>query len=165
MKGVKGIKITELGFIPQKIGDLIYHEGPLLSAYNDRNNPDTYYLYKWADCDEKVNRWLVSQVSISNLRSFFLKEISLRTLVLSNPSVFILELDDKLMESGIMISATTDLPNEYMPKESSFYKEDAFTDFSQTFKTRILGKNITETLTFIINEVNSIKLILQRNLA
>jgi hypothetical protein len=121
MKEIKGIKIPTLGFAPQKIGDLIYHEGPLLSLFLDRNNPDIYYLYKWADCDERTNRWLVLQLNSINLRSFFYKEISLRTLLLNSPLTYVLALDDSLAEVDIMICATADLPESYLPKENSFY--------------------------------------------
>ncbi len=117
MKSITGIKIPKLGFIPQKIGDLIYHEGPLLSLFIDRSNPDTYYLYKWADCDEKTNRWLVLQLNTVDLRSFFYKEISLKSLLLNSPVTYVLNLDDNLTETNIMVCSTNDLPKEYLPKK------------------------------------------------
>ena len=137
MKEIVGIKIPKLGFVAQKIGDLLYHEGPLLSLFIDRNTPDIYYLYKWADCDEESNRWLVFQFNIQCLRRFFYQEISLRTLLLNNPSTFVLGLDDNLSEIDIMISATHLLPEEYLPKECSFYDEEKYTEFSHTFKSII----------------------------
>jgi len=157
MKDITGIKIPKLGFAPQKIGDLIYHEGPLLSLFLDRNNPDTYYLYKWADCNEKTNRWLVLQLNSINLRSFFYKEISLRTLLLNSPLTYILSLDDKLAETDIMICATADLPESYLPKENSFYGEEKYTEFALTFKTIIANNRIYDILNEILKEVNSLK--------
>lgn len=157
MKDIKGIKIQKLGFTPQKIGDLIYHEGPLLSLFLDRNNPDTYYLYKWADCDENTNRWLVLQLNSINLRSFFYKEISLRTLLLNSPLTYVLGLDDNLVEADIMICATADLPETYLPNENSFYGEEKYTEFALTFKTIIANNRIYDILNEILKEVNSLK--------
>ena len=157
MKDIKGIKIPKLGFTPQKIGDLIYHEGPLLSLFLDRNNPDIYYLYKWADCDESTNRWLVLQLNSINLRSFFYKEISFRTLLLNSPLTYVLGLDDNLAEVDIMICATTDLPESYLPKENSFYGEEKYTEFALTFKTVIANDRIYDVLNEILKEVNSLK--------
>ena len=39
MKKIKGTIIKHLGFEPIKQGDFIYHEGPLLSHFVDKNNP------------------------------------------------------------------------------------------------------------------------------
>jgi hypothetical protein len=157
MKAMTGIKISKLGFIPQKIGDLIYHEGPLLSLFIDRNNPGTYYLYKWADCDEKVNRWLVLQLNTIDLRSFFYKEISLRTLLLNSPLTYVLSLDDKLVEVNMMVCSTVDLPKEYLPKENSLYSEEKYTEFASTFKTIIANNRIDNTLNEILKELNTLK--------
>jgi hypothetical protein len=157
MKPMTGIKIPKLGFSPQKIGDLIYHEGPLLSLFIDRNNPDIYYLYKWADCDEKTNRWLVLQLNTVDLRSFFYKEISLRTLLLKSPVTYVLSLDDNLTETNIMVCSTSDLPKEYLPKENSFYSEEKYTEFAATFKTIIANNRIDDTLNEILKELNALK--------
>lgn len=157
MKTISGIKITKLGFIPQKIGDLIYHEGPLLSLFIDRNNPDTYYLYKWADCDEKTNRWLVLQLNTIDLRSFFYKEISLRTLLLNNPLTYVLSLDDSLTEVDRMVCSTSDLPKEYLPKENSLYSEEKYTEFATVFKTIIASNRIDDMLNEILKELSVLK--------
>jgi hypothetical protein len=157
MKAMTGIKIPKLGFIPQKIGDLIYHEGPLLSLFIDRNNPDTYYLYKWADCDKKNNRWLVLPLNTINLRSFFYKEISLRTLLLNSPLTYVLNLDDNLTETDMMVCPTNDLPKEYLPKENSLFSEESYTEFATTFKTIIANNRMSDTLDEILKELRALK--------
>lgn len=157
MKELKGISIQKLGFVPQKIGDLIYFEGPLLSLFLDRNNPDIYYLYKWADCNETNNRWLVIQLNSINLRSFFFKEVSLRNLLLSSPLTYVLGLDDSLAEKEIIVCSTSDLPEIYLPKENSYFSEEKFTDFASTFKTIIANSRIYDILNEILKEVSLIK--------
>lgn len=157
MKELKGISIPTLGFIPQKIGDLIYFEGPLLSLFLDRNNPDTYYLYKWADCNETINRWLVIQLNSVSLRSFFFKEISLRNLLLNSPLSYVLGIDDTLIEKEIIVCATTDLPEIYLPKENSFFSEEKYTDFASTFKTIIANSRIYDILNEILKKVSVVE--------
>ena len=67
MKRLTGIKINKLDFVPKKQGDLLSHEGPLLSVFKDHFS-DNFYLYKWSDCDEKacqiLNRYLKNKPSI-----------------------------------------------------------------------------------------------------
>jgi hypothetical protein len=110
-----------------------------------------------ADCDERTNRWLVLQLNSINLRSFFYKEISLRTLLLNSPLTYVLALDDSLAEVDIMICATADLPESYLPKENSFYNEEKYTEFALTFKTIIANNRIYDVLNEILKEVNSLK--------
>lgn len=157
MKELKGISILKLGFVPQKIGDLIYFEGPLLSLFIDRSNPDIYYLYKWADCDDNTNRWLIVQLNSISLRSFFFKETSLRNILLSCPLTYVVELDDNLIEKEITVCATTDVPQAYLPTDSSYFSEEKYTDFASTFKTIIANNRIYDILNEILKEVNTIK--------
>lgn len=157
MKEIKGTQIQKLGFSPQKIGDLIYHEGPLLSLFIDKENTDMYYLYKWADCDEISNRWLIIHLNSITLKSFFFKDISLRNLFLNHPFVYVVNLDDNLFETEIMICSTNNLPEEYLPKENSFFNEEKYSEFASTFKSIIAGNKIYEILSVILKEINNIK--------
>ena len=157
MKKIDGIKISKLGFIPQKIGDLIYHEGPLLSLFIDRNNSDLYYFYKWVDCDEQTNRWLIVQLNAIALKSFFYKEISLRNLLLNNPLTFVLENDGNLTETEIKIAPTDKLPEEYLPKENSYFSEKKYSEFASTYKTMVANNDIQNKLNEILKKVNLIK--------
>lgn len=157
MKELKGIPISTLDFVPQKIGDLIYFEGPLLSLFIDSNNPDTYYLYKWADCNNIMNRWLVIKLNSVSLKNFFFKEISLRNLFLSSQLTYVLGIDDTLIEKEIIICATTNLPEMYLPKENSLFSEEKYTDFASAFKV-IIAKNVHyDILNEILKEVGIIK--------
>jgi len=71
MELIQSVEISKLGFIPQKLGDLLEHEGPLLSLYIDRDNPENYFLYKWVDNDKKCNRWAILPCTSKDLLAFF----------------------------------------------------------------------------------------------
>jgi len=157
MKDIKGIKINKLGFYPQKLGDLVYYEGPLLSLFIDKDSPDIYYLYKWVDNDETSNRWIVTQVTSLSLRTFFYKQISLKDLILNNPICYSIDLDNDLNEKVVLICSSTDLPKEYLPAEKSFFSEERYTEFAQTFKTIIASNRIYDILYEILSEIDFIK--------
>lgn len=157
MKDIQGTRIDKLGFYPQKLGDLIYFEGPLLSLFIDKNKPDTYYLYKWADNDETSNRWIITPIDSSVLRSFFKKEVSLKEIILNNPICYCIDLDGDLTERVIYVCSSTDLPEGYLPSEDSFYKEESYTEFAQTFKTIITNNRLYDLMYGILNELVVIK--------
>lgn len=156
MKELTGIRISQLGFQPQKLGDLIYHEGPLLSLFIDNENPDIYYVYKWVDNDETVNRWIIAQVNSAILRNFFHKRISLRNLIVNHPVTFSIEINNSLAKQNIQVCATAELPEEYLPAENSFYDEEAFTEFAESFKTIIDSINFYDKLNKKMSEIKSI---------
>lgn len=137
MKNINGIEIQKLSFTAQKLGDLIYYEGPLLSLYVDTENPGLYYLYKWADCDENVNRWLIAQTNEATLRKFFSKKDSLRNIILNNAIIYVVDLNDNLEQTHIQVSATTELLQEYLPDVQSYFVEEQYTDFANEFKATI----------------------------
>jgi hypothetical protein len=157
MKEINGIKINKLGFHPQKLGDLIYHEGPLLSLFIDKDNPDLYYIFKWADNDQDSNRWIVTQVNSLSLRAFFYKQTSLRDIILNNPVCYSVDIDNDLNEKSVLVCSSTDLPKEYLPGEKSFFSEERYSEFAQTFKTIIANNRIYDILYKILNEIDSIK--------
>lgn len=157
MEEIKGINIPKLSFKPQKLGDFLAHDGPLLSLFADTDNPDIYYFYKWTDSDSEVNRWLVFQVNLSILKKFLLQEVSLKGLLMQNPFVFLVDLDNDINEKQILIAATNDLPISYLPSEKSFFKEDAFTEFATEFKKTISQNKMYDLLTQIKQEISVMK--------
>ncbi len=158
LQSIEGFMIPKLEFYAQKIGDLIYHEGPLLSLFLDRDNPDTYYIYKWVDCNQKYNRWLISTTNITNLRSFFSKEFSLKELFLKNPVCFLIEIDHQLNTANSRVCSIHALPDGYFPGEKSFFNEERYTEFASTYKQIILRSPIHNTLQQLVNEVDDLKL-------
>lgn len=157
MKELEGFKIEKLGFYPQKLGDLIYFEGPLLSLFIDRNNPDIYYLYKWVDSDENLNRWIVTQVDSLSLRNFFYSQTTLREIILDSPVSYSIELNDELEEYNIKVCPSNNLPNEYLPSSGTYFEEEKFTEFAQAFKSIIAQTKLNTILNKIISEIKAIK--------
>lgn len=157
MEEIKGINIPKLSFNPQKLGDFLAHDGPLLSLFADTDNPDIYYFYKWTDSDKQANRWLVFQVNLSVLKKFLLQEISLKGILMQNPFVFLVDLDNELNEKQILIAATNDLPTSYLPSEKSFFKEEIFTEFATEFKKTIAQNKMYDILNQIRQEISVLR--------
>ena len=140
MKKLTGLKIDKLDFIPTKLGDLLYHEGPLLSVFKDYFS-DNFYLYKWSDCDEKANRWLVFKVSTLDLTAFFDKKISIKQMILEQPFSYFLDLDNQLAPLSIALVSTQNIPKNYLPEQDSFFDALEFECYAS-----VLQKNLNDKL-------------------
>lgn len=140
MKEVKGLNINHLGFNPLKLGDFIYYEGPLLSHFIDRNKPEDNYFYRWVDFDDNAHRWLIFKVSEKDLLAFFSGEYSLRQMIENNNFVTLLDLDDDLNKIQILITPLHGLPNNYLPTEQSFFKEELYNNYATQFKQTLIQK-------------------------
>ena len=136
MKRLIGVKINKLDFVATKQGDLLYHEGPLLSVFKD-NFSDNFYLYKWSDCDEKAHRWLVFKASFKNLTAFFDKQMSLRHIILDQPFTYLLDLDNNLDPLSIVIVSTHNIPKTYLPEPDSYFDAGEFESYALTFQQRL----------------------------
>lgn len=140
MELIQSGEISKLGFVPQKLGDLLEHEGPLLSLYIDRDNPEHYFLYKWVDSNEECNRWAILPCTSKDLLAFFEGEKSLRKLFLNKPYCFVIDLDEHLQIQSIKIIATEVLPERLLPNEKSFFKGEAFSVFATSYHDVLKSK-------------------------
>lgn len=140
MEQVQSVEISKLGFVPQKLGDILEHEGPLLSLYVDQDNPEHYFLYKWEGSNEECNRWTILPCAGKDLSAFFEGKESLRELFLNNPFCFVIDLDEHLQVQSIQITATEALPEEFLPSEKSFSQAEAFTVFATSFHNMLKSK-------------------------
>jgi hypothetical protein len=156
MKDIKGLKINDLGFNPVKLGDFLYYEGPLLSHFIDKNKPEDNYFYSWVDFDETAHRWLISKFTEKDLLAFFNGEISMQALTKSNNFITLLDLDNELNKLQIQIVPTSDVPDNYLPIDDSFYKEE----FYHTYATQ-LKQTLTQKQAALIEEKAILKLLLQ----
>ena len=159
MEDFKSISVPDLGVNLEKMGDFLYHEGPLLSLFKDSTNADNYYFYKWADCDDYANRWLVFAVKKENLRRFLFKELSLKQLIGINTFVFFVDINDDLAPTQYLISSLNDMPKSYLPTDNSFYKEGKYTELAEYVRNTILTdeNNVKYAINILINEVGSLK--------
>ncbi|MBL0912360.1 MAG: hypothetical protein IBJ09_08300 [Bacteroidia bacterium] len=137
MKKLKNTQHIETGFHAVKMGDLLYFEGPLISLFADKHNPDTYYLYKWADRDSRANRWLVLRLSSQELLLFFNAGISLLELIRNAGTVWLMDMNSALEVSGMVSSPVPDLPAEYLPAAGAYYSEGAYTMFASAFHSTL----------------------------
>lgn len=137
MKERKNTQHTETGFQAVKMGDLLYFEGPLISLFADKHNPDTYYLYKWAGRDSRADRWLVLRLGSQELLLFFNAGISLLELIRNAGTVWLLDMNNALEVSGMVSRAVPDLPAEYLPAAGTYYSEAEYTTFASAFHSTL----------------------------
>lgn len=100
--------------------DIVYFEGPLLTEF--RNQAGEPLLFSWCDNDETLNRWLAFRVRERDLISLTKREKDLRSLV-SDPVdgfVYVVDINDNLQHTLCAVANTTQLPEDYMPREGSF---------------------------------------------
>jgi hypothetical protein len=115
-----------------KIADLIYHEGPLLSLMCD--NDGNTFLYKWVGCNDIFNSWLVLQVTSQAFINFFNKQISLRNLCLESTEAIFIDINDELEIDLSAITVYKKIPSLYLPKASSFYDENIYTESAECIR-------------------------------
>jgi hypothetical protein len=157
MKAIEGTSISNLGFEPQKLGDLLYFEGPLLSLFRDASDLNQYYLYKWADGDDDCNRWIVLPVRKIDLITFFEKEITLRRLFERSERLYLLDLDDGLDQKGLLETTPDRLPDSYLPREGSFFSEEKYNPFASTMKKYLADASLFDVLNVVLNELAKVR--------
>ena len=123
MENLENYKIESLGLTLQRKGDLLYHEGPLLTHFVNSENSNEHYFYKWSDINEKCNRWLIFKVTVENLTSFFEGNLTLLHLIQKNPFVYFVDFDTNINEVNAVICPIQKIPNDYLPSERSFFKD------------------------------------------
>jgi hypothetical protein len=115
-----------------KIADLIYQEGPLLSLMCD--NDGNTFLYKWVECNDIFNSWLVLQVTSQELINFFSKQKSLQNLCLDSTEAIVIDINDELEIDLSAITVYKKTPSLYLPKASSFYNENIYTESAECIR-------------------------------
>jgi len=118
----------------------LYHEGPLLSHFIDENRPEDHYLYRWVDSGDEVHRWLIFRVSEEDLLAFFEQKITLKTLILSRQTVTVLDLDNDLNKKQIQLIPTEHLPENYLPSDTSTFKEKFYDEYALKLRENVLTK-------------------------
>ena len=158
MKKVKGIQIKHLDFDPVKQGDFIYHEGPLLSHFVDKNNPSDNYFYRWVDYNDESNRWLIFRISNDDLKLFFKNQVSIKELISKHSFMYLLDLGADLNKIQILLVAISDLPDTYLPQNNSFFNEEQYENHALTVRDNLLKKQYEiQTFEKILQEVAQLK--------
>ena len=157
MDNIKGLNISKLGFKPLKLGDFLYHEGPLVAHFVDADNVHEQYLYKWCDIDAQCNRWLIAKCSDTFLVDFFNKKITLRDIINNNAFVYLLDLDNDLNEHNILVVNTPDLPESYLPTAKSFFNEKQYEKYALQLKESIENVENVGNIKQVLAEITTLK--------
>jgi len=101
-----------------------------LSHFVNAQNPDEHYFYKWSDCDDLHNRWLIFGISTENLSFFFDEKLSLLALIQKTNFLFFVDLDTNLNTVNTFVCPTQKIPSDYLPSERSFFKESQYEQYA-----------------------------------
>ena len=87
----------------------------------------------------------------------------MQTMIKSNNFVTLLDLDNELNKLQIQIVPTSDLPDNYLPIEDSFYKEEFYHKYAAQLKQTLSQKHAAQVeekaiLKLLLQEVQSIKI-------
>ncbi len=161
MENLENYKIDSLELTLQRKGDLLYHEGPLLTHFVNSENSNEHYFYKWSDIDEKCNRWLIFKVTAENLISFFEGNLALLHLIQKNQFVYFADFDTNINEVNAFICPTQRIPDDYLPSERSFFKESQYEKYALTLKNELQKEaksfKESEIMEVLLREIQFIK--------
>jgi hypothetical protein len=125
MEQLNGLKINVLPFRNiSKVSDLISFEGPVLSHFKDAYGKDI--LFYWIDYNDIFNRWLVFQVSQTQLYHYLGGLVPLRELIENplNDVYFTVEIGESLDYNNITQIFEGDLNAIYIPEADSIFRMD-----------------------------------------
>lgn len=126
LQHISGFKVFSLPDELNKLGDLMYFDGPLMSIYtNQQNEP---FVFDWVEASEKYNRWLVYKVEKEVLADYIFGRKTHFELLNSpvNDIVFSIEKDSKGVISNCIVLSIKNLPYDYLPEyDLKFDKEDS----------------------------------------
>jgi len=126
--------------------DLVAFDGPLLSLFKQNDGKDV--LFSWLDCDSRRNRWCVIPVTRSELWSYLNGQISLRSLILALPSIYIFNTGAKASRRTFF--EIEKLPVQYLPEPDSFLTSEISTSAA---KRLISEPAVEETLKLVGEEI------------
>jgi len=122
MNDIKGISLNQLPIqIYEFIGVLLFQEFPVTSIYSD--NEGIPIIKEWIDCDDEIDRLFYYRSSKQNLKKFIEGKICQNELLKNciNNLIFVAdEKDGKIVSVNII--STTQIPDEYLPVEDSFFE-------------------------------------------
>ncbi len=125
MKQLQGYKLNAHSFNNfQKVGDLVYFDGPLLSVFHDENNES--WVYGWVDSDNQYNRWIIFKTSFRSLSSYLKGEMSHYDLIKNckKREVFFADLDNDIQYHNVIVMSAEHVPNEYLPELYVFHDDE-----------------------------------------
>ncbi len=132
---IKGTPLKSLSFEFKKLGDLLFHEGPLLSHLVNQYDEDFYI--QWCSSDEHFNRWLLYKTNYSLLHQYFNGELTDRDLLMKTPDGFayIIDIDHGVEWKNIWVVALEDIPANYLPSHTVTYDAEDFEPYAEKLRS------------------------------
>jgi len=117
------IKGHKLSLTLNKIADLLYFEGPLVSLFED-NKEKAYYLYCWCEADKNCNRWLVLGITKEQIQNYIKGKVSLYKIITTAESYFLCDINNDIEYENIYFIELSQLPASYIPDKDSFFDSE-----------------------------------------
>jgi len=105
----------------EKVKDLLYYDGPILSEFR---KADRIILYNWVDCSSWSNRWMIWEVTEQELSKYLSNGKSLLDLITENKDgwVVLTDLDSDAEPLETRLVKLSEVPEEYLPGVDSFHE-------------------------------------------
>jgi hypothetical protein len=94
----------------------------LVSLFQSKTGEN--YIFTWVDREERLDRWLVFQVTNDQLERYLRSQDPLKhPLMHPKPGyLFAVDMQTEWRPLGAVVLAPSQLPNDYIPEEDSFYQ-------------------------------------------
>jgi len=134
MEDLKGITLPKLNFSLKKMGDFLFHEGPIQSHFIDDKNEN--FIAFWVDENKIVNRWLFVKVEERLLHQFFSKAVNTVELIKKNVDGFAYLIDINGQGEWVkhQLVSNADIPTTYFPSADSYYLEGHYEAYAEELK-------------------------------
>lgn len=121
----------------EKVDDLVYYDGPLMSHYSSPMGKAPHYIFKYVDQDGQLDRWLVMETSLPHLYDYLTNARSLRDILAQdyNRKVYVADADEAGDFTQVVLSSRTELLPTYLPLENSYYGLAMSDDYATYFET------------------------------
>lgn len=122
MNTLKGIRWPFSHFSEmEKVRDLMYFDGPLLSHFQNRHGED--FLFYWVDCDQTLNRWMVVRLDEASILRLVNRVVPIDFVIpklcRDEFVVFVDTADNHAVRASTLV-AVQDIPTEYLPSEGVY---------------------------------------------
>ena len=135
MEKIRGLKLKRFSLQNlDKVADLIFFDGPLLSYFEDER--ENGYLYYWCDVGQECNRWLIFRIAPEHLKLYLSKQIPLHDLVVDpiDGFLYLVDIDSELQFKNTYLVKPERLPHSYIPDPNSYYEFDPIPEDGQEKK-------------------------------
>ncbi len=118
MRTIKGEKLDEFPFNLNRIDDILYYDGPIMTHFKSDIEED--FIYYWVDYDESFNRWMIYPTI--HLDKYYKNEIDHLTMIKENDVVYLVDIDRNVDMNNILKVNIEDIPDDYLPDPNCYYK-------------------------------------------